>query len=161
MSFYKLVFDDQASGAVADTFKTVAALIAADTAGYRCRIRSLQIGPADDTPSDANIAVRLNCTDNAGAGTPGASISGANIPKTDPDSVDSVISGATGYTVEPTTYATQPLWQMDMNVRGGFIKEWDIESAPVVARNTTLGLLIAPRAASAQNVSGTIEFEVF
>lgn len=163
-SRYKLPFEDMPTGAVADTFTTLATLIAADTAGYRFRIRSLQVGPADDTPTDANGSVRLHRVADVSAGGVGSSadtVAGSVMPKVDPSSRDAVISGARAHSSEPTTYETEPLWQMDFNVRGGFIKEWSAEDAPICGRDMLIGLTAAPRAGVAIRLSGTIEFEEY
>lgn len=163
MPCYKMTFDNVATGAVADTFTTLAAIVAADTAGYRARLLSLTIGPADDAPVDKNVAVKLCRVDDVSAGGAGTAttVSGANMAKADSESAASVISGGHTYTVEPTTYGTYPLWVGAFNARGGLVKHWDREDAPVIQRDQLLGLLAAPRDAAAITLSGTMEFEVF
>lgn len=160
---YTLTFSDVATGATADTFKTLAALIVADTAGYRCRIRSIAIGPADDTPQDKSVAIKLARIADVSAGGAGTktAVAAGNLGKKDPGAADSIISGGRNYTAEPTAYETEPIWQCDVNCRGGLIKEWSAEDAPIATADMLLGLLAAPRDASAKQLSGTIEFEQF
>jgi len=164
MPSYKMTFDAIATGAVADTYKTLCAIVAADTAGHRARVMSITIGPADEAPVDKNVAVKLARVDDVsagGAGTPGASVSGANMGKVDSESVASTITGGRAYSAEPTVYGTEPLWAGAFNARGGIIKHWDREDAPVIQRDQLIGLLAAPRDANAITLSGTIEFETF
>lgn len=161
---YKMPFSDIATGAVADTFTTMATVVSADTTGYRYRVRSIEVGPADDTPSDANVAIRLERVADVSAGSAGSSadtVSAANMPKVDPSSRDSVMTGARAHSVEPSTFETEPLFQLDINVRGGFIKEWALEDAPIAGQDMLIALRAAPRAGSAVRVSGAIEFEEF
>ncbi len=158
---YKLSFSNIASGAVADTFKTIAAIIAAATVGHRARLLSLQIGPAGDTPTDVAVAVKLNRTNQATAGTCTA-VTAANMAKADKLSLDCLMSGGRNYTVEPTTYDTEAPFQLDFNLRGGFLKEWvDPNQMICWGPSQTFGLLIAPRTAVAVEVSGTLEFEIY
>lgn len=156
---YKVVASDVVSGAVADTFKTLMALIVANTAGHRLRLRSLSVGPSDDTPLDLPVAVRVNRTNNAAAGTVGSSQTTAQVAKTDPDSRDALSTVGLSYSAEPTTYEAYPQFQMDFNLRGGFIKEWSAEDAPRAKQNQTLGILVAPRTAAAVRVTISAEFE--
>lgn len=158
---YAITFTDLASGSAADTFKTLLTLILANTAGHRFRVRSLQVGPADDAPADLNVAVRLARTDNSGAASGGSGVTAANIAKKDSLSRDTVATAHRGPTAEPTAYETEAAYQMDFNIRSGLMKEWTELDAPVVNRNQTLGLLAAPRTAAAIRLSGTIEYEEF
>jgi len=152
------------TGAVADTYVTLAALIAADTAGHRCRLRAICVGPSDDAPDDKNCSVQVIRIADVSAGTAGTktNVTAAAMPRPDSGQRDGVITGGLDYTVEPTTYETYPLWQMDFNIRSGFLKEWpDVDAAPQISRDQLLGFRFAPRAAAAVTVSGTIEFEEF
>jgi hypothetical protein len=160
---YYMTWNDIPSGAVADTFRTIASIIVANTTGHRFRVRSLSIGPSDDAPADLNASVKLARTNNATAGTPSSTVTAANMPKVDPGSIDSLMTGGRNYSGgEPTTYETEPLFTEDFNIRGGFIKEWtDPDQMPKVTQNKTLGLLLAPRTAVAIRTSGTIEFEMY
>lgn len=163
MPFYKFDFDDVASGAVADTYTTLAALIAADTAGYRARVLSITIGPSDNAPVDKNVAVKLSRIADVSAGGVGTrtAVAGSAVSKADTESVDSTISAGHTYTAEPTTYEGRAVWQGAFNARGGIIKHWDKEDAPVIQRDQLIGLLVAPRDAAALTLSGTIEYETF
>ena len=66
------------------------------------------------------------------------------------------------YTVEPTVYEDDPVWQLDINRRMGFIKQWLPEDAPVINDEELLGLLAAPRLTEPlTGLSGSLEFEQF
>jgi len=160
---YSLTFDDVATGTVADTFTTFAAIIVADTAGHRCRLRSLCIGPSDDAPADLNVGIKLaRIADVSGgsAGT-GTAVTTANMGKIDPGTPASLMSGKRDFTAEPTAYETEPLFAMGMNARGGLIKEWSEDGAPVVTQDQLLGLLACPRTTTAVKLSGSLEFEIY
>ena len=161
--FYSLTFNDVATGAAADTFKTLAALIAADTAGHRCRLRALNVGPADDGPSDLNVELKIARIADVSAGGAGTTtaVTAANMGRPESVQRDGVITGGRNYTVEPTAYETEPLWTHGMNIRGGFFKEWGVEEAPVLETDQILGLLAAPRSAAAIRLSGTLIYEEF
>jgi hypothetical protein len=153
-------FSDVATGAVADTFgKTLAAVRAADTAGYRCRIRRLAVGCSDNAPPDLAIALVLKRVDDVSAGGAGTSTA---VTPTQRDSLSraAVCTAGKGHTVEPTVYG-EPLFQTEMNLRNTIIQEWDAEGAPVANRDQLIGLLAAPRTAVAHNLSGELEFEEF
>ena len=158
---WKLAFSDVASGAVADTFKTIAAMVCADSAENRVRLRSLNLGPTDDAPVDLNLGVRILRIADVSAGTSGtySSVSTSSIAKVNSFQTNSLASGRIDYSAEPTTYETEPLWEHSFNARGGFIKEWSREGGPVIEADQLLGVLVAPRTASAIRVSGTLEFE--
>jgi len=156
--FYAVTATKVASGAVADTFKTLAAAIAADTAGHRARLRSLFVGPADQTPQDKNVCVRLIRTNNATAGTPGSSPTPTQL---DPDSRASVLTAGTNYSAEPTALESTPCFAADFNLRGGLLKEWDEEDAPVIQRKQTMCVQAAPRTANAATLTITLVYEEF
>ena len=158
---YSLTVEDVATDSAADTFKTLLALKAANTAGHRGRLLQLCVGPSDDTPADLNLAVRVNKTDNAGNGTGATSVASANIPKADPNQRDSIMTGYRGYATEPTTYDTEAPWKFDLNRRGGLIQNWDDREAPTWGPSETLGILLAPRTAAAANVTITVVWEEF
>ncbi len=160
---YKYEFDDLATGTVADTLKTMAQVLVADTIGLRVRIRSVSIGPADNAASDENIVVkckRINDVSAGSAGTAAATVATTAVVKGDTLQPDSPASFKTDYSVEPTTYEPSS-YTMAANGRGGFIKEWAPEDAPVVGRDQAFGVLVAPRSTTAVRVSGCIEFESF
>ena len=160
---YVLTFTDVATGAVADTYKTLAALLAADVAGNQCRLLALNIGPSDDAPADVNVGIQIKRIADISAGGAGTktAVSAANMGRPYVDTRDGVITGGRNYTVEPTAYETEPLFAMDFNLRGGFFKEWTAESAPVIKQDMLLGLLAAPRTAAAAKLSGSLEYEEF
>jgi len=161
---FTVSFEDLATSASADTFITLAALICADTAGLRARLRKLTISFADDTPQNANAAFQIKriADVSAGtAGTAGTTIGTSSVPKVDDQSADSPASAKLAYSAEPTTYETYPLWRGEGNALGGVIREWGERDAPTIQRDQHLGLLAAPRAASALRISGTLEFEQF
>lgn len=158
------------SGASAGTYKTIAAIPIANTAGLRLRVRSIAIGPADAAPNDRNfnVALRRIASVSSGANsTTGTAINAVNVPKKDSGArnilgiADGSPAAYTNYTTEPTTYDTHPVWQDDYNDRGGIIKEWDERGAPKFLANQLLGLCVAPRAAFAGEVCGTIEVEEY
>ena len=163
MPSYSLVADNVECGPLADTFETLAALIVADTAGHRCRIMSIEVSPADDTPADATLVAKLCRIADVSEGAPGTltAVAVGNIGKADPDSFDSIVSGGWAYTVEPETYETEPLWESGMNCRGAIVKYWDRDNAKVFNRDMLAGVLVAARSAVARTVNITIEFETF
>ena len=158
---YSVTGTDMQTSAVADTYETMLALIAADTAGHRARLLSLAVGIADDAPGDLQLAVSLQRVDDVsagGVGTPGASPT--PVPK-DSQAIASVVTAGDGpYTAEPTTYG-DPIWEIELNRRDGFIKEWAPEDAPIINRDQLLGVLCAPRTGAACQVTITMEFEVY
>jgi len=161
MPFYKATFQDWETSAVADDYETAISIIVADTAGHRVRLRSLQVGQSDDSPTDENYSVRITRADRTGDGTAGSTIAAANVPKVDPSSLDCIATVGLAYTVEPSTLDTEESWAIECNSRGGFIKEWEPDMAIIANQDTILCVQIAPRAAAAIQLSGTIEFETF
>ena len=76
--FYTIQRESQQTGAVADTFITSIAIIVADTAGHRMRIRELHGFPDDATPVDEPILVRMQRIPDLSAGSAGtSSVSGS------------------------------------------------------------------------------------
>ena len=160
---FSLPFNDIATGAVADTFKTMAAIIVANTAGHRVRVTSLCCGPSDDAPGDRNIAIQLKriASIAAGtAGTAGTTLTSAQVPKKETASRDTIVTAKLDYSVAPTTYETYPVFEMEFNDRGGFIKEFG-DDGPVFEKDQLCGILASPRTAAAVRISGNIEFEEF
>jgi hypothetical protein len=156
---FTVPFEEVATGAVANTYKTIAAIRAADTAGYRFRLRRLQLGNSEDTPQDLAVGIALKRVDDVSAG--GAGTSTAVTPlQVDSLSRAAVCTAGKNYTVEPTTYGN-PLWEMELNCRNSLDIVWTEEEAPVVNRDQLLGLLICPRTAVARTFSGCLEFEEF
>jgi len=163
MGVYSLTFNDVDSGAVADTFKTMAALIVPDTAGNRFRLLGFNLGCAENSPVDEIMAVKLHriADVSAGtAGTAGSTVSAANMAKFDPGSVASIISGKLNYSAEPTAYETEPLWFGEFNLRG--VLQWQfLDKPPIFTQDSHLGLLASPRTATARKLTGTLIYEVF
>ena len=158
---YGLTLDAGSTGAVANTFKTMLALIAANTAGYRARLFRLEVGPGE-APQDESFSLKLWRTNNATAGTPGSTVTAANMPKFDSLSRDSIISGGLLYSAEPTTFDNQPLLQQDFNFRGGFLWETDDPNKMFkFGLNQTLCVLAAPRVATARKLSISVGYEEF
>jgi len=153
---YTVPFRNILGDAVADADTTVAAVITADTAGHRCRVREIALGFSDDAPADLNIGVALKRTSNVGAGTATAQ---TPVPF-DSLSLASIISGKIDYTAEPTTYG-DALWTIELHRQNSLIKEWTPEDAPVCNRNETIGMVTTPRTAAAASMSGHIIFEEF
>ena len=147
------------SGAVADTPKTIAAVQAGDTAGYRCRLRALAIGLSEDTPVDESIEVSVKRVDDVSAGGAGTKTAVTPTPM-DSLSRAAVCSAGKNYTAEPTTYG-EALFEVELNGRNSLVKEWSPEDAPVCNRDQLVGLLVAPRTANAREVTGSLEFEEF
>jgi len=163
MPKYYLDFDDVASSGTADDELTVAALLVADTAGHRIRIRSLAVGPADNTPSDSTLLVALKRVEDisaGSAGTPQTSVAAADIARQSTDDVATIITGGIDYqTLEPSVYDARALWMMGFNARGAVVKEWG-DQGPVFEQDQLAGLIVVPRAAAVSRVSGCLEFEV-
>lgn len=165
MLLYTVPFDDVATGAVADTYKTMATIIVPDTtAGHRVRLRKLWLGPADNAPADLNLAIeiaRIADFSVGTAGTAGTTITSTNMPKIDPGSVDAIFSAKIDYTAEPTAYEANPVWQGAMNIRAAMSEAFGEDEAPVAIRDQVLGILAAPRTAQAIRISGHALVEVF
>jgi hypothetical protein len=156
---YSLTAEDVDTGAVADTFTTMLALIAGATAGHRGRLLQLTVTPAGNAPADLNIACQVNKTDQTTAGTPGATTTSANIPRGDPAQRDSIMSGADEYSVEPTNYDTKASWAADFNLRGGLDHAWAPGEGPAWGPSETLGIRLAPRTAAAHAVTVAVLWE--
>ncbi len=157
--FYSCPIDEILSGWTG-TDRTVASLTVADTAGNRCRVRSITLGGEHDA-QDAAIKVKLQRIADLSAGTAGTATAVTKVPKTDPGAPDSIITCKTAYTAEPTAYEAESVWIMGFNHRGTMCKEWDEENAPVITRDQLFGLLVTTESLSGKNVNGTIKFEVF
>ena len=163
---FKVEFDDISSGAVADTYKTIAAIRAADTAGYRCFVSGLIIGPSEDAPADLNYSARLMRVDDVSAGSAGTAGSSPTPEKVDSLSRAAVITAGLDYITggaEPSTYSTTGMFQLPLNRRNSFEGIWPTYdlSPMIVNRDQLAGLLVAPRTAAAVAVSGVIEFTEF
>ncbi|RME36530.1 MAG: hypothetical protein D6788_11370 [Planctomycetota bacterium] len=163
-TLFNVPFDDIATGTSDGVYKTIAAIINPDTAGARFLLREIDIYPNDDAPPDTQvrIAVKRILDVSAGtAGTAGTTIAGTAIPKLDPNSIDASQTAKLDYSVEPTTYETNAVFQAAMNSRGGFQKPFDDETAVRVLRDQHLGLLAAPNGSTQVRLSGSLLFELF
>jgi len=157
---YTLEVNNSASGASADTFKTMLAARAADTAGYRFRLRAVAVGCAEDSPVDLPIAVVVQRVDDVSGGSAGTAGSAETPAPVDSLSRASVIAGGSAYSAEPSTYG-DPLFAVDFNARSALIKEWAPEDAPVANRDQLIGLLVAPRTAAARTITASMLIEEF
>ncbi len=157
---YSVTVHSVQTAAVVDTWETIMALIVANTAGHRARLRSLTIGGGGAAVQDIQVAFRLIRTNNATPGTPGSSPTPK--PK-DPASLAAKLTAGVAYSAEPTVLeTTEPfVYQGSINGRGEVIKEWPGEDAPVIPQNTTLCLQATPGAATAVNLTATMEFEEY
>lgn len=163
---YTLNFEDIAGSAVKDEYLTVAAIIAADTAGHQARLLRIWLGPADDIPEDHTLNVEVGLLDvSAGsAGAPTTSVTGAQMHKARRLALDSLITGGIRYggANEPSDYTTLPvLHRGGFNTRGVYDFTWhNVDSRPEIPRDHLCGLRIAPRAAKQLRVTGGMEFEL-
>lgn len=162
---YALPFDDVETDAIADNLRTLALLTCADTAGSRVQLTGFTIGPAGDAPSDATLLIelkRIGSVTAGSAGTAASSFTASAMPKSDSEAPDSPATGGVDYSAaEPTAYEASPLFVVGVNTRSWFSHAWGVGEGPVVGRDQAIGLLVAPRAAAAQRVSGVLEFEAF
>ena len=156
---YSVTAESIATGAVANTFTTLLGIIAANTAGYRGRLRKLKVTPSGEAAQDVNVLVRLSKTNNAGAGTCTACTT--SIKPKDANSRDSIMTGGKNYTVEPTTVDTPHFSLVAINGRGGWAESWDVTDAPCWGKNETLIVQCAPGTAAAVKVSITAEWEEY
>lgn len=163
MPRYFLNSGDVATGATADTFTTLLALIVPDTAGYRCRLRRLKVTPASANPVDDNCRIQVKRIADVSAGTAGTktAVAGSAIAKQDTDAADSVVSGGVSYTVEPTTYETRPIFEAGFNMRGGLDHRWTAEEAPMFLRDQLCGILGANQDNAALDLNILVEFETY
>lgn len=166
---YRLTFEDIATSAVIDEFKTLAAIVVPNTTGIQARLRQVRLGPSDDIPEDRNVSVQVGLIDltpgGHDAGTPTTVLAGADMFQANPRSPVSAVTGGIGYggANEPKIYDVIPFCLEDsFNLRGGFIHTWwDEDEMPEIPQNFALGLLVAPKAAIQVRLSGSIAYEVY
>lgn len=158
---YTIPFENLSTGAVADTFKTMAALIMPTAGGTaRAAITGIRVACGDATPTDLTLVCRIRrVLSGSGKGTAGASITAANMPKKDNLSQDAPFTAGTNYTVEPT-YDAKTLWEFTMNTRSGCIEQLPPNLEIIGNYDQVLGLEIAPRSAAARVVSGSLDIEL-
>jgi len=149
---YLLPAADIATAAVADTFKTIAALRIPDTTGLRGKLMRLLVSFADDAAADQMVAVQVKRIADVSAGSAGTATS-VTLAKRDPGSAASRLQAYRNFTVEPTTYETEPLYCVELNSRAGVHDLWLPDDALVATQDMMLGILMAPRAAEARQVT--------
>jgi hypothetical protein len=161
MAFFSLNTAAFASSASANAFLTAAMIIGA--AGKRARLVHLHVSCAGETAHDEPMRVRVGKTNQAGAGTAGASPTPK--PTDSAAGVASVLTCGTAYSAEPTTYdtitTTGCFWEAGFNGRGFLTQNWMPEYAPVINGAQSLGILIAPSTANARKTNVSIIWEEF
>lgn len=156
MSRYAVSDYDIPSGAVVDTFKTIAALKTANTAGHRGRLRKVTIGGAGQTPQDIQMALRISKTDNTADGTGDNALT---VAKLDAADIASVMTAKSDYSVEPTTVSATPFLETGFNARGTPVFEWAPGEGPLWGINETLVLQVAPGEATAVPLAFSLEWD--
>lgn len=158
---YKLKVDGIATGAVANTFKTLLGLKLADTAGHRARLRRLIVGGGGGAPQDLQVSLRLRRADNTTDGTK-TDVNVNTIGSADDGQIASRIAAiGKNYTDEPTTYETGTLGLAAVNTRSTLVMEWGPDDAPVWGPNQSLCLEGAPGSATAATLEVAAEWEEF
>ena len=162
---YSVSWNDVAGGAIAETYKTQAAMLVADTAGLRARLIGFGIGVSDDAPTDKPLSCRINRIDDISAGGAGVrtSIAVGDVFKWGSSrQPNSPASGEITFTTEPTVYIASPNFgpQWEINDRGLLMLPGSF--APIACEQDQLvGLLLAPRNAVAIRTSGFLMWEAF
>lgn len=160
---YVVNFNNISTGAVADTDKTLIAIRAGDTLGYRFLLLELFVGPADDAPVDLNVRLALKRVDDVSAGSAGTPDSTPTPEPIDSLARASVITAGVDYITggaEPSAYGND-LWVGDMNRRNSISQIWDENDpqVPVFNRDQLAGLVGAPRTGAAAVLSGKMVFK--
>lgn len=157
MLTYSVTGYDIATGAVVDTYRTLGAVVAADTTAFIGRVRSITIGGGGNVAQDIQVSVRLVRTDNTAAGTPAST----PIPtKLDPNTLASNMTTGIDYSGgEPTALEGTNLWEDGFNARGSIIKEWAPGKGPIFGKNQTLVLQATPGTANAVTLVFAIEWD--
>jgi len=159
MSIYHCKVEGIATGAVANTFKTILGLKYADTLGHRGRLRKLFIGGGGGAAQDLQVSIRLRKTDITADGTSTA-VNVNTIGKSDPTSQASLVAAmGKNYTVEPTTMGTDTLGGGSINGRSGLVLEWGPGEGPTWGRKECLAIEAAPGEATAANLEAYVEWE--
>lgn len=156
-------YSDIVIAAAKDTYVTCAAIIVPATQGYGARLRGFTVGMADETAQDIQMSVivnRINDVSAGSAGTPGTTISAANLARPYSYENDGNLTVGLNYVgAEPSTFLTYPLFMMDFNSRGGYSHYFQDFDTPYAGEDQILAIRVAPRVATAAQVSGTIIFE--
>lgn len=159
MGVYAIKVEGIATGASANTFKTLLGLKLANTAGHVARLRRLVVGGGGGAAQDLQVSIRLRRTDNNADGTSTA-VNVNTIGKHESEQIASVVSAiGKNYTVEPTNYETEMLGGGALNTRGGLVLEWAPGEGPRFGKNQTLGIEGAPGSATAANLEIALEWE--
>lgn len=157
---FTIPFGDFAAGSgSANTFITCALAITADTTGHRCRLLEFGVGPAAAAPVDLNISVRISRILNYSGGGTGTAGSNPTPMAKDPAALATVVTAGIKYTAEPTAYESNPLWQLDVNLRTAFLEKDLPEEGFIIIPNQAIGLLVAPRSANVPDISGFLKLE--
>lgn len=160
--FYTAPAEDVATLAVDNSYKTVLLIRNPNTAGMRFRLRRLRITPADNSPQDLNVGVRImRIADYAGgtAGTSVSTITAVNMPKKDTNGPIADQLADIDFSDEPTVYESNALFTDGINVRGGIPIWWEEEEAFKFATNQACGILIAPRGTTIARLNVHAGFE--
>ena len=159
---YTVPFHAVALSGTLNTFKTVAEIIVPATA--RCAIVRVAMGPADATPDDQDVVLKI--ARNSGTlGTGGTAIAAAAIPKSEPAGRDALCSARVAPTGEPATYEANGDFMLSFNDRGGidhpFMTE-DQEPKVVGGATVSFGLLACSmKTGTARVVSGYVAFREY
>jgi hypothetical protein len=162
--FYYVNVKNVLTGAVADTYKTMIAVIVDATLGHRFRLRKAWGGCSEDSPPDLQIAVDVGRIEDFSAGGVGSGstlVDKPNIARRETAGPQSDMQARTVYTGEPTTYDVEALFALEFNGRGGFVKEWSPDEAPVFVNDQVMGLRFAPRTAVARTITAGVIFETW
>jgi len=161
MGVYTLTAKGVALAATKDTEKTIAAIIGADSAGVRGKIIGVEIGFPGDTVQDRAYGFslqRVNSNLSGDAGTPGTSVTAANMVKQNTLAPNSTLSGGYDYSSEPGY--DDELWACELNGRNSLVREWNDDDAPEINQDQLIGLVGYPRTAdAADEVTVTITYK--
>lgn len=155
---YTIPFENVSTGATADVFRTIAALIM-PTSGGTCRaaIEGLRLGCGDASPSDLTLVARIRrVLTGSSKGSPGTTIAAANIPKKDNLSQDAPFTAGINYSGGEPSYEAKTLWEFTFNTRTGLFESlWGNEI--IGNYDQVIGLEVAPRTSAARAVYGSLD----
>lgn len=152
MAMFHCKVEGIATGAVANTFKTVLALKLADTLGHVATLRKLIIGGGGGAPLDKQVSLRLRKTNLDGDGT-STPVNVNTIGKSRETQIASRIAAiGKNFTVEPTTMGTETYGGGAINDRGGLVLELPGDDGVTWGKGETLCLEAAPGEATAVNL---------
>lgn len=159
MSLHLTKIDGLATGAVANTYITLASLKFADTAGHRGRLRRLILSGGGGSPQDLQVSIKIQRTDNNADGTSSAINVNTIAQKDALTAASNVAAIGSNFTVEPSNKATAVLGGGSFNTRSGLVLEWGPDEAPIWGRNQTLVIQGAPGTATAANLQAELLWE--